>query len=110
MKEFLTKDPIKLNDEELYDLQKRKDMDEKRVEEQKKFYEVARQRAKELDVYMERFRRDIVESSMFFPVLRYISADECRQMASQSSLPRFEKRIKSMTSVWNTRSLPNGCE
>ena len=67
MKEFLTKDPIKLNDEELHDLQKRKDMDEKRVEEQKKFYEIARQRAKELDVYMERFRRDIVESSMFFP-------------------------------------------
>ena len=65
MKEFLTKDPIKLNDEERYDLQKRKDMDEKRIEEQKKFYEIARQRAKELDVYMERFRRDIVESSLF---------------------------------------------
>lgn len=38
-------------------------MDQKRVEEQKRFYEIARQRAKELDVYMERFRRDIVESS-----------------------------------------------
>jgi hypothetical protein len=36
-------------------------MDEKRIEEQKRFYEIARQRAKELDVYMERFRRDIVE-------------------------------------------------
>ena len=66
IKEFLSKDPIKLNDEEMYDIQKRKDMDDKRVEEQKQFYEIARQRAKELDVYMERFRRDIVESSMYY--------------------------------------------
>ena len=69
MNEFLSKNPVKLNDEELYDIQKRKDMDEKRVDEQKKFYEVARQRAKELDVYMERFRRDIVESSMLSSML-----------------------------------------
>jgi Domain of unknown function in PX-proteins (DUF3818) len=54
-------------------------MDEKRVEEQKRFYEIARKRAAELDIYMEelvrvcyaieltlticRFRRDIVESN-----------------------------------------------
>lgn len=38
-------------------------MDEKRIEEQRQFYEIARQRARELDVYMEKFRRDIVESS-----------------------------------------------
>lgn len=38
-------------------------MDTVRIEEQKKFYEIARQRAAELDVYMEQFRRDIVESS-----------------------------------------------
>lgn len=64
MKEFLTADPIKkLNEEELGDLERRKAMDEKRIEEQKQFYEIARQRARELDVYMERFRRDIVESS-----------------------------------------------
>lgn len=61
---FLITDPIKkLNEEELGDIERRKAMDEKRVEEQKQFYEIARQRAKELDVYMERFRRDIVESS-----------------------------------------------
>lgn len=30
-------------------------MDEKRVEEQKRFYEIARKRAAELDIYMEEF-------------------------------------------------------
>ena len=63
MYDFLTKDPVKLNQEELEDLQRRKDMDEKRIEEQKRFYEIARQRARELDIYMEKFRRDIVERS-----------------------------------------------
>lgn len=63
MEEFLTARPIKLNEEELLDVQKRKDMDAVRIEEQKRFYEIARQRAAELDVYMENFRRDIVESS-----------------------------------------------
>lgn len=38
-------------------------MDERRLEEQKQFYEIARRRAKELDVHMEKFRRDIVESN-----------------------------------------------
>jgi hypothetical protein len=52
-----------LNQEERRDLERRKAMDEKRVEEQIKFYEIARQRARELDVYMEQFRRDIVERS-----------------------------------------------
>lgn len=63
--EFLTADPISLNDDELSDLDARKEMDTVRVEEQNRFYEVARQRAAELDVYMERFRRDIVEDSKF---------------------------------------------
>ncbi|KAI4173492.1 MAG: hypothetical protein LQ348_006563 [Seirophora lacunosa] len=63
MEEFLTGNPVKLNEEEREDLDRRRAMDEKRIEEQKRFYEIARQRAKELDVYMERFRRDIVESN-----------------------------------------------
>lgn len=65
MQDFLTYDPVKLNEEELEDLDRRKAMDEKRIEEQRQFYEIARQRAKELDVYMEKFRRDIVERSKF---------------------------------------------
>ncbi|KAL9106079.1 MAG: hypothetical protein Q9227_008865 [Pyrenula ochraceoflavens] len=63
MEDFLTLSPIKLNEEELIDLERRKDMDEKRIEEQKQFYEIARKRAAELDVYMEKFRREIVESN-----------------------------------------------
>ena len=64
MQDFLTGHPVRLNEEELNDIEKRKRMDEKRIEEQKRFYEIARERARELDIYMERFRRDIVERSM----------------------------------------------
>lgn len=63
MREFLTTDPIELNEEEMEDVLRREEMDHKRVEEQKQFYEIAQQRARELDVHMEKFRRDIVESS-----------------------------------------------
>ncbi|KAF2459992.1 hypothetical protein BDY21DRAFT_369896 [Lineolata rhizophorae] len=63
MKEFLTGNPVSLNEEEIEDIDRRKDMDEKRVEEQKQFYEIARKRAQELDVHMEKFRREIVESN-----------------------------------------------
>lgn len=59
----MTAKPMTLNEEELIDVERRKGMDAIRIEEQKRFYEIARQRAAELDVYMEKFRRDIVESS-----------------------------------------------
>ena len=65
MQEFLTGHPVKLNEEEMNDIGRRKTMDEKRIQEQKRFYEIARERARELDIYMERFRRDIVERSKF---------------------------------------------
>jgi hypothetical protein len=63
MAEFLTRDPVDINEEEMEDIEKRKIMDEKRIEEQRQFYEVARQRAAELDIHMEKFRREIVESN-----------------------------------------------
>ena len=53
MEEFLTADPITLSDDDVGDIVRRKHVDQKRVEEQKRFYEVARKRAAELDVYME---------------------------------------------------------
>lgn len=65
MIEFLTGNPIKLNEEELEDIERRKEMDEKRIEEQRQFYEIARKRAQELDVHMENFRREIVERSEY---------------------------------------------
>ena len=67
MADFLTGNIVKINQEEVEDIERRKTMDEKRIEEQKRFYEIARQRAKELDVYMESFRRDIVERSKSLP-------------------------------------------
>ncbi|KAI9927808.1 hypothetical protein MW887_002660 [Aspergillus wentii] len=63
VEEFLTAQPVTLNEEEQIDMQRRKEADAVRVEEQRRFYEIARQRAAELDVYMEKFRRDIVESN-----------------------------------------------
>ncbi|RMZ90994.1 hypothetical protein DV736_g1774, partial [Chaetothyriales sp. CBS 134916] len=61
MADFLTDRPIELNEEEREDVQRRREMDERRLEEQRQFYEIARKRAAELDIYMERFRREIVE-------------------------------------------------
>jgi hypothetical protein len=63
MADFLTRDPIEINEEEMEDIEKRMIMDEKRIQEQKQFYEVARKRAAELDIHMEKFRREIVESN-----------------------------------------------
>lgn len=63
MAEFLMLEPVRLNEEELDDIDRRKEMDERRIDEQKQFYEIARKRAADLDVYMEKFRRDIVESN-----------------------------------------------
>lgn len=57
MEEFLTKNPMTPTDEDVEDIVRRKHVDEKRVEEQKKFYEIARKRAAELDVYMEQYAR-----------------------------------------------------
>lgn len=53
MQEFLSRDPITPTDEDVDDIIRRKDIDEKRIDEQKKFYEIARKRAAELDEYME---------------------------------------------------------
>jgi len=54
MKDFLTLSPILPSDSDVDDIARRKAMDEKRVVEQKEFYEVARKRAAELDIYMEK--------------------------------------------------------
>jgi hypothetical protein len=55
MQDFLSNQPIQLADEDVEDVEKRKLMDEKRVIEQKQFYEIARKRAAELDIYMEEY-------------------------------------------------------
>jgi hypothetical protein len=57
MEDFLTKDPVTPSDKDVEDIIRRKHVDEKRMEEQKQFYEIARKRAAELDVYMEEYVR-----------------------------------------------------
>ncbi|GCB18128.1 PX domain-containing protein C1450.12 [Aspergillus awamori] len=87
MEEFLTADPIILNEEEVLDMQKRKDVDSVRIEEQKRFYEIARARAAELDVYMENFRRDIVESNG----LTKLFAEIKEKPTVQDLSPKYQK-------------------
>ncbi|KAK5953258.1 hypothetical protein OHC33_005826 [Knufia fluminis] len=87
MNEFLKSKPIKLNEEELEDIENRKEMDARRLEEQQKFYEIARQRAAELDVYMERFRRSIVESNGLSKLFAEIKQKDTIQELS----PEYQK-------------------
>lgn len=53
MQEFLGGDPITPTDEDVDDIMRRKAVDQKRIEEQAKFYEIAWRRAADLDEYME---------------------------------------------------------
>jgi hypothetical protein len=53
IQEFLTLESMTPTDDDVEDIIRRKQLDEKRMEEQKQFYEIARKRAAELDEYME---------------------------------------------------------
>ncbi|KAI1333410.1 succinate flavoprotein subunit [Xylariaceae sp. FL0255] len=72
LQDFLTRDPITPTDDDVDDIHRRKAVDAKRIEEQKEFYEIARKRAAELDIYMEKFRQDIVESNGLTKLLQEI--------------------------------------
>lgn len=63
MEEFLTSSPIIPTVVDQVDMDRRQAMDEKRLEEQRKFFEIARARAQELDVHMEKFRRSVIEQN-----------------------------------------------
>ncbi|KAL1955730.1 hypothetical protein VTO42DRAFT_8128 [Malbranchea cinnamomea] len=87
MEEFLTANPVELNEEEMVDIERRKALDAKRIEEQRQFYEIARKRARELDVYMEKFRQDIVERNGLSKLFR-----EIREKQSVAELsPQYQK-------------------
>ncbi|KAL0938975.1 px domain protein [Colletotrichum truncatum] len=79
MEEFLTKDPITPTDADIDDIERRKAVDELRMEEQKKFYEIARKRAAELDIYMEEFRQEIVERNGLTSLFKEIKDKETIQ-------------------------------
>lgn len=55
VQEFLGGDHVTLTDDDIEDIDRRKEVDEKRMEEQRRFYEIARKRAADLDVYMEQY-------------------------------------------------------
>jgi hypothetical protein len=79
MQEFLSGDPVTPTDEDVEDIIRRKEFDEKRIDEQKKFYEIAQKRAAELDEYMEQFRRDIVERNGLTMLFKEIKDKETIQ-------------------------------
>lgn len=79
IQEFLTLESITPTDEDVEDIIRRKQLDEKRMEEQKQFYEIARKRAAELDEYMEQFRRDIVEQNGLTMLFKEIKEKETIQ-------------------------------
>ena len=87
MNDFLKGKPVKLNEEESEDVENRKEMDARRLEEQQKFYDIARKRAAELDVYMEKFRRSIVESNGLSKLFTEIRQKETIQELS----PEYQK-------------------
>lgn len=87
MYEFLTDKPTTLTREELEDIERRKEMDEKRLEEQRRFFEVARERARELDVHMEKFRRKVIERNG----LRDLFAEIKRKEKIEDLDPEYRK-------------------
>ena len=109
MHDFLTSHPTSPSREEMDDIEKRKEMDQRRIEEGKKFYEIARKRAQELDVHMEKFRRDIIERSMSGRRRLTVPWLTTMQTVSQSSFERLRRRIELPTYHLSIRSLQNGC-
>ncbi|RMZ78516.1 hypothetical protein DV737_g3796, partial [Chaetothyriales sp. CBS 132003] len=87
MADFLTDNAIELNEEEMDDVGRRREMDERRLEEQRQFYEIARKRAAELDIYMERFRREIVEHNG----LTSLFAEIKQKNTIQELSPKYKK-------------------
>ena len=117
MQEFLTTNIVTLNEEEKGDIRRRKDMDEKRIEEQRQFYEIARQRARELDVYMEKFRRDIVESSRSnsinsYAVLNFVRwiIEAFQRNQGQGENRRLEHRISEVCRMVTDRVSRPHCQ
>lgn len=89
MQDFLVKDKLEaLIEEEKLDMERRKLVDEKRIEEQNQFYEIASKRAAEVDVHMEAFRREIIERNG----LRNLFAS-IKQKNSIAELPAEHKKV-----------------
>ena len=109
MLDFLVDDPVTLKDDDVVDIQRRKSMDEKRVEEQRQFYEVARKRAAELDVYMEEL---VLDTQNLSPNADFPAFAETllRVMVSPNCSRKSRTNLAYKISAFNTRSSRNGYE
>ncbi|ODQ63632.1 hypothetical protein NADFUDRAFT_84264 [Nadsonia fulvescens var. elongata DSM 6958] len=88
--EFLFKDKlVTLSRDERIDIELRKQMDLKRISDQTKFYKVAVQRAKEVEVYMNEFKTEIVKKD---GLLRIFNEVKDNESISQLS-PMFQNFI-----------------
>jgi len=62
---FLLADPLPgLSREEREDVQRRLEMDRLRLEEQRKFIEVSKQRAKEFEQWLREFKKELIQNRM----------------------------------------------
>ena len=65
LQDFLLSDPLpKLSKDEEADIDRRLDMDRQRLEEQGKFVEESRKRARELDQWLRGFKSDLIRNRM----------------------------------------------
>lgn len=63
LRHFLLDGPIQLSEEETQDIKNRADLDALREEERIKFLEVAKEKARELDMQMHVFKRDLIQEN-----------------------------------------------
>ena len=101
IEEFLTRDPIELNEEEQEDIERRRTMDKKRLEEQTEFYRIARERAAEIDVHMEKFRREVVENSKLMISSPSSIARIKLTLRPKTGLPSYSPRLRPRTQSRN---------
>lgn len=88
--EFLFRDKLQLTAGELKDIDCRRKLDIKRIEDQVEFYKIATERARQLEVHMTEFKHDIMQPDG----LRRLFA-EIREKESVDQLsPKFQKFIQ----------------
>lgn len=111
MQDFLSNQPINLSDDDVEDVERRRLMDEKRVVEQQQFYEIARKRAAELDIYMEEYVLCLAPFNLFafLTGLDFVAISwKAMVLPSYFQKSRISRLFK--ISASSTKSLLNGYE
>lgn len=76
LRHFLLDRPIVLSEEEVRDCENRKELDALRQDEQLRFLEVARERAKELDTHMGIFKKQLIQDNGLSKIFAAIKESE----------------------------------